>query len=229
MFVIYEDWRKWTLRAVTKFEFTEQRTHQKAGSVVEKTPETDGEAALQKMTVLGWESVVQGETRILGWQKRIPHELPLEFLSIFAVNQLVHALVDDVGLKQTKKGDNEWTSYIWRAFLLKGNFQSWSHIYTYEEVINMYRMRNIHLEKCRNKISQHAETSEKWKHRSRVAQWKRAGPITQRSVDRNHALLKGMISDRLFFIFFSFYCKLLLANWCKVSKYKFSFESTHFN
>ena len=24
---------------------------------------------------------------------------------------------------------------------------------------------------------------------SRVAQWKRAGPITQRSVDRNHALL----------------------------------------
>ena len=27
-------------------------------------------------------------------------------------------------------------------------------------------------------------------HPSRVAQWKRAGPITQRSVDRNHALLK---------------------------------------
>ncbi len=26
-------------------------------------------------------------------------------------------------------------------------------------------------------------------HRSRVAQWKRAGPITQRSVDRNHFLL----------------------------------------
>ena len=31
---------------------------------------------------------------------------------------------------------------------------------------------------------------------SRVAQWKRAGPITQRSVDRNHALL------RTFWIFF---------------------------
>ena len=29
---------------------------------------------------------------------------------------------------------------------------------------------------------------------SRVAQWKRAGPITQRSVDRNHAML-----DILFF------------------------------
>ena len=28
---------------------------------------------------------------------------------------------------------------------------------------------------------------------SRVAQWKRAGPITQRSVDRNHALLSETI------------------------------------
>ena len=28
---------------------------------------------------------------------------------------------------------------------------------------------------------------------SRVAQWKRAGPITQRSVDRNHALLKAFL------------------------------------
>ena len=32
---------------------------------------------------------------------------------------------------------------------------------------------------------------------SRVAQWKRAGPITQRSVDRNYALLVGF-----FFILF---------------------------
>ena len=31
---------------------------------------------------------------------------------------------------------------------------------------------------------------------SRVAQWKRAGPITQRSVDRNYALLE------IFFLFF---------------------------
>ena len=31
---------------------------------------------------------------------------------------------------------------------------------------------------------------------SRVAQWKRAGPITQRSVDRNHSLLaKYFISE----------------------------------
>ena len=34
---------------------------------------------------------------------------------------------------------------------------------------------------------------------SRVAQWKRAGPITQRSVDRNYALLQF-----LFFFFFPF-------------------------
>ena len=33
---------------------------------------------------------------------------------------------------------------------------------------------------------------------SRVAQWKRAGPITQRSVDRNYALLVS-----LFFSFFT--------------------------
>ncbi len=32
---------------------------------------------------------------------------------------------------------------------------------------------------------------------SRVAQWKRAGPITQRSVDRNHALLTIFFSDFL--------------------------------
>ena len=32
---------------------------------------------------------------------------------------------------------------------------------------------------------------------SRVAQWKRAGPITQRSVDRNYALLKFFFSFRL--------------------------------
>ena len=29
-----------------------------------------------------------------------------------------------------------------------------------------------------------------WSNGSRVAQWKRAGPITQRSVDRNYALLR---------------------------------------
>ena len=33
--------------------------------------------------------------------------------------------------------------------------------------------------------------------RSRVAQWKRAGPITQRSVDRNHALLGKLFSHTL--------------------------------
>ena len=33
---------------------------------------------------------------------------------------------------------------------------------------------------------------------SRVAQWKRAGPITQRSVDRNYALLIFFLSGQLF-------------------------------
>ena len=34
---------------------------------------------------------------------------------------------------------------------------------------------------------------------SRVAQWKRAGPITQRSVDRNYALLTFLFLSRFFF------------------------------
>ena len=35
---------------------------------------------------------------------------------------------------------------------------------------------------------------------NRVAQWKRAGPITQRSVDRNHALLRKMFLSTKKFI-----------------------------
>ena len=48
---------------------------------------------------------------------------------------------------------------------------------------------------------------------SRVAQWKRAGPITQRSVDRNHALLD----------IFALKCclELVLVRWC--SGYHVSF------
>ena len=34
---------------------------------------------------------------------------------------------------------------------------------------------------------------------SRVAQWKRAGPITQRSVDRNYALLTFLLFVFVFF------------------------------
>ena len=39
-----------------------------------------------------------------------------------------------------------------------------------------------------------------WSHSygSRVAQWKRAGPITQRSVDRNYALLSFFLKQKLF-------------------------------
>ena len=33
---------------------------------------------------------------------------------------------------------------------------------------------------------------------SRLAQWKRAGPITQRSVDRNHDLLNFYFSSAIF-------------------------------
>ena len=33
---------------------------------------------------------------------------------------------------------------------------------------------------------------------SRVAQWKRAGPITQRSMDRNHSLLRIFFGSKPF-------------------------------
>ena len=36
---------------------------------------------------------------------------------------------------------------------------------------------------------------------SRVAQWKRAGPITQRSVDRNHALLVRIFIVKIYIMF----------------------------
>ena len=38
---------------------------------------------------------------------------------------------------------------------------------------------------------------------SRVAQWKRAGPITQRSVDRNYALLRNIFFNHFFLSSFS--------------------------
>lgn len=82
-------------------------THQKTGRVVQKTPEADSEASLQEMTVLGWKGVVQRETCTFTGKKRVPHKLPLQLLSILAVHQLVYALMDDVGLKQTKKGSQQ--------------------------------------------------------------------------------------------------------------------------
>ena len=46
-------------------------------------------------------------------------------------------------------------------------------------------------------------------HGSRVAQWKRAGPITQRSVDRNHALLTVLLQKN-FEMFLFLYIKLMI-------------------
>ena len=43
---------------------------------------------------------------------------------------------------------------------------------------------------------------------SRVAQWKRAGPITQRSVDRNHALL--YFKNFIFAMYLTLYDRLSL-------------------
>ena len=51
-----------------------------------------------------------------------------------------------------------------------------------------YHENNVALG-CIRKVEQINSTLIMFMYGSRVAQWKRAGPITQRSVDRNHALL----------------------------------------
>ena len=48
---------------------------------------------------------------------------------------------------------------------------------------------------------------------SRVAQWKRAGPITQRSVDRNYALLSFFFSKPELFIYV--WLKIIFATYFK--------------
>ena len=57
---------------------------------------------------------------------------------------------------------------------------------------------------------------------SRVAQWKRAGPITQRSVDRNYALL-------IFFLFGQtfgkYYSSVRMAEWSKAPDSRHSLAS----
>ena len=50
---------------------------------------------------------------------------------------------------------------------------------------------------------------------SRVAQWKRAGPITQRSVDRNYALLRNIF----------FFIPVFLKKKKKMIKGRFSMKS----
>ena len=47
----------------------------------------------------------------------------------------------------------------------------------------------------RHKIVASAPSMSHLEHGSRVAQWKRAGPITHRSVDRNHALLTVLLQN----------------------------------
>ena len=50
---------------------------------------------------------------------------------------------------------------------------------------------------------------------SRVAQWKRAGPITQRSVDRNYALLRNIFFNHFSLSFFSVknkYCRFSMKS-----------------
>ena len=57
---------------------------------------------------------------------------------------------------------------------------------------------------------------------SRVAQWKRAGPITQRSVDRNYALLKFLVWWNYFSTHF---ISVRMAEWSKAPDSRHSLAS----
>ena len=60
---------------------------------------------------------------------------------------------------------------------------------------------------CIRKLILHTKYQQACSHCSRVAQWKRAGPITQRSEDRNLALLKYFCVDLRFVLNLSFHVK----------------------
>ncbi len=76
------------------------------------------------------------------------------------------------------------------------------------------------LELCRKRLNTHYMSRmpcfRAW---SRVAQWKRAGPITQRSVDRNYALL------RLFLCLFADDFRSLEGIWAKFHTFSQSVSS----
>ena len=54
------------------------------------------------MAVLRLEELLERETRVFLGQKRAPGQLTLELLAVFRVNQLVHGLVDHIGLLDEK-------------------------------------------------------------------------------------------------------------------------------
>lgn len=77
--------------------------YQKTGSVVQQTPETDGETPLQQTAVVRVQGLVQRDgrrrrSRLRGYG-RVPHELSLQLLSVLGMHQLVDGLVHDVGLQ----------------------------------------------------------------------------------------------------------------------------------
>lgn len=50
-----------------------RHTYQKTGCIVQKTAEANRKAALEQMTVLGRECIVQRQARAFGGQERVPH------------------------------------------------------------------------------------------------------------------------------------------------------------
>lgn len=52
------------------------------------------------MAILGQQNVLQAHIGGLGRKKRVPHQLALQFLPVLGMDQLVDALMHDVGLME---------------------------------------------------------------------------------------------------------------------------------
>ena len=107
--------------AVQQVEAADNVEREKAGRVVEQAAKAHREVALQVLGVLlVGEQVLESEMRFVGGQARAPRQLTLEVVAVLRVDELEHALVDDVRLCKpselknaldTKKTESERKRY----------------------------------------------------------------------------------------------------------------------
>ena len=73
------------------------------------------------------------------------------------------------------------------------------------ELVRFYDWTKLHFQKLSNKAKTNTTSWKKLPAASRVAQWKRAGPVTRRSEDQNLALLVNFFVTLLLRIEFASY------------------------
>ena len=73
----------------------------------------------------------------------------------------------------------------------------WQKFNGFHKIVLKSILLRLQLSSISRKIAQLLNSTHLYNEKSRVAQWKRAGPITQRSVDRNYALLVFFYSVKI--------------------------------